>query len=132
MPSEVINTLNNHFAIVDLQISTPKVSHSIKDEDDLLSNRSDKRIHSDGDDDEEVVVQPPPAEDDLLSDWSEINNDDDGGEPCVGYMNDVEPVKDSDDNESSDSDADVLLDDDTREVQMVVNSSDEDKNAGSV
>ncbi|KAK9208792.1 hypothetical protein WN944_001152 [Citrus x changshan-huyou] len=113
LPSEVINTLNDHFTRVDLERGTPKVSHSIKDEDELLSNRSDKRIHSDDDDDdddedededEEVDVQPPPAEDDLLSDWldKEINNDDDGGEPCVG------------------------------EVEMVVNSLDEDKNAGSV
>ncbi|KAH9789142.1 SWIM-type domain-containing protein [Citrus sinensis] len=136
LPSEVINTLNDHFTRVDLERGTPKVSHSITDEDELLSNRSDKRIHSDDDEDEdeEVAVQPPPAEDDLLSDWSdkEINNDDDGGEPCVRYTNDVEPVEDSDDNEGSDSDADVLLDDDTREVEMVVNSSDEDKNAGSV
>ena len=136
LPTEVINTLNDHFTRVDLERGTPNISHSIKDEDELLSNRSDKRIDSDDDDDEdeEVAVQPPPAEDDLLSDWSdkEINNDDDGGEPCVGYMNDVEPVEDSDDNEGSDSDANVLLDDDTREVEMVVNSSDEDKNAGSV
>ena len=79
-------------------------------------------------------MQPPPAEDDLLSDWldKEINNDDDDGEPCVGYMNGVKAVEDNDDNEGNDSDADVLLDNDTREVEMVVNSSDEDKNAGSV
>ncbi|KAK9184279.1 hypothetical protein WN943_024627 [Citrus x changshan-huyou] len=139
LPSEVINTLNDHFTRVDLERGTPKVSHSIKDEDELLSNRSDKRIHSDDDDEEEdedekVAMQPPPAEDDLVLDWSdkEINNDNDGGEPCVGYTNDIKPVEDSDDNEGNDSDADVLLDDDTREVEMVVNSSNEDKNAGSV
>lgn len=49
------------------------------------------------------------------------------------------PVEDSDDNDGSegdqrdsDCDADFVLNDDTREVQMVINSSDEDINFGNV
>ncbi|KAK9184716.1 hypothetical protein WN943_025067 [Citrus x changshan-huyou] len=130
-------------------MSTPKVRHPTKDEDDLLSNWSGKRLDS-GDDDEGDGEEPTvPVEDDLLSEWSDkgvgSNDNDDGEEgdgeqpPPTMSVDDTAPVEDSDDSDGnegtqrdSDSDADIFLDDDTREFQMVVNSSDEDMNLGSV
>ncbi|KAH9744160.1 SWIM-type domain-containing protein [Citrus sinensis] len=129
--------------------STSKVRHPTKDEDDLLSNWSGKRLDS-GDDDEGDGEEPTVlVEDDLLSEWSDkgvgSNDDDDGKEgdgeqpPPTVSVDDTAPVEDSDDSDGSrgnqhdsDSDADIFLDDDTREFQMAVNSSDEDMNLGSV
>ena len=85
-------------------------------------------------------------EDKLLSDWSDKRSDSDGEEPVVQPIpnmpiDDIVSVEDSDDSEGSedsqcesDSDrsGDGLLDDDTRVVEMVVNSSDDDINVGSV
>lgn len=87
------------------------------------------------------------VKDDLLSDQSnkEIDNDDDGGEklivqlPLTMSIDDIVLVEDNDDSEGNkgsqcdnDSDANNLLDDDTREVQMVVNSSNDAINISSV
>ncbi|KAK9184816.1 hypothetical protein WN943_025167 [Citrus x changshan-huyou] len=148
LPSEAITTLNDQFNRAEHQ-STPKVRHPTKDEDDLLSNWSSKRLDS-GDDDEGDGEEPTvPVEDDLLSKWSDkgvgSNDDDDSEEgdgeqpPPTVFVDDTAPVEDSDDSDGSegnqrdsDSDANIFLDDDTREFQMVVNSSDEDMNLGSV
>lgn len=53
--------------------------------------------------------------------------------PSIVYVDDTEPIQDNDDNEGSkgnqcdsDNDADDLLNDYTKEVKMVVNSSDDD------
>ncbi|KAH9700194.1 SWIM-type domain-containing protein [Citrus sinensis] len=104
LPSEAITTLNDQFNRAEHQ-STSKVRHPTKDEDDLLSNWSDDGEEGDGE-------QPPPTV----------------------SVDDTAPVEDSDGNEGnqhdSDSDADIFLDDDSREFQMVVNSSDEDMNLG--
>ena len=145
LPSEAITTLNDQINRAEQQ-STSKVRHPTKDEDDLLSNWSGKRLDS-GDDDEGDGEEPTaPIEDDLLSEWSDkevgSNDDDDGKEgdgeqpPPTVSADDTAPVEDSDDSDDnsgsggnqhdSDSDADIFLDDDTREFQMVVNSSDED------
>ncbi|KAH9681520.1 SWIM-type domain-containing protein [Citrus sinensis] len=148
LPSEAITTLNDQINRAEHQ-STSKVRHPTKDEDDLLSNWSGKRLGS-GDDDEGDGEEPTvPVEDDLLSEWSDkgvgSNDDDDGEEgdgeqpPPTMSVDDTALVEDSDDNDGSggnqhdsDSDANIFLDDDTREFQMVVNSSDEDMNLGSV
>ncbi|KAH9780252.1 SWIM-type domain-containing protein [Citrus sinensis] len=150
LPSEAITTLNDQFNRAEHQ-STSKVRHPTKDEDDLLSNWSGKRLDNGDDDDDEGDGEEPtvPAEDDLLSEWSDkgvgSNDDDDGEEgdgeqpPPTVSVDDTAPVEDSDDNDGSegnqhdsDSDADIFLDNDSREFQMVVNSSDEDMNLGSV
>ncbi|KAK9193218.1 hypothetical protein WN944_003915 [Citrus x changshan-huyou] len=148
LPSEAITTLNDQINRAEHQ-STSKVRHPTKDEDDLLSNWSGKRLDS-GDDDEGDGKEPTvPVEDDLLSEWSDkgvgSNDDDDGKEgdgeqpPPTVSVDDTAPVEDSDDSDGSggnqhdsDNDADIFLDDDTREFQMAVNSSDEDMNLGSV
>ncbi|KAH9718054.1 SWIM-type domain-containing protein [Citrus sinensis] len=127
MSSEVIDILNDQ--------GTPEVSHTDQeggegygheatatihegeiDEDKLLSDWSDKRSDSDG---EELVVQPIPTMpvDDIVS---------------VDDIDDSEGSQDSQCESDSDGGGDGLLDDDTRAVEMVVNSSDDDINVGSV
>ena len=58
LPSEVIITLNDKFNRAVHQ-STPKVRHQVKDEDDLLSNWSGKRLDSDDDQDDEDDGEEP-------------------------------------------------------------------------
>lgn len=85
-----------------------------------------------------------PVEDDMLYDWSNkrIDNDDDGEKLIVQppfSIDDIVPVEDNDDSKVSkgnqcdnDSDANNLLDDDIKEVQIVVNFSNDNINIGSV
>ncbi|KAH9671368.1 SWIM-type domain-containing protein [Citrus sinensis] len=104
LSSEVIDILNDQ--------ATSEVSHTIQEE----GNWSDKRINSDG---EEPVVQPIPTMlvDDIVS--VEDNDDSEGSE-------------DNQCGSDSDRDGDGLLNDDTRAVEMVVDSSDDDINVGNM
>ncbi|KAH9655260.1 SWIM-type domain-containing protein [Citrus sinensis] len=137
LSSEVIDILNDG--------GTPEVTHT---DQEGVSNRDefDDMQRGYGHEATATIHEGEIDEDKLLSDWSDKRSDNDGEEPVVQpiptmLVDDIVSVDDIDDSEGSEdsqceSDSngggDGLLDDDTRAVEMVVNSSDDDINLGSV
>ncbi|KAH9715583.1 SWIM-type domain-containing protein [Citrus sinensis] len=135
--SEVIDMLNDQ--------ATPEVSHTVQEEGSNRDEFDDMQTGY-GHEATATIHEGEIDEDKLLSYWSDKRSDSDGEELVVQPIptmpvDDIVSVEDSDDSEGSednqcesDSDGggDGLLDDDTRAVEMVVNSSDDDINVGSV
>ncbi|KAH9749969.1 SWIM-type domain-containing protein [Citrus sinensis] len=137
LSSEVIDILNDG--------GTPEVTHT---DQERGSNRDefDDMQRGYGHEATATIHKGEIDEDKLLSDWSDKRSDNDGEEPVVQpiptmLVDDIVSVDDIDDSEGSEdsqceSDSngggDGLLDDDIRAVEMVVNSSDDDINLGSV
>ncbi|KAK9192926.1 hypothetical protein WN944_003621 [Citrus x changshan-huyou] len=137
LSSEVIDILNDQ--------ATSEVSHTVQEEG---SNRNefDDMQRGYGHEAAATIHEGEIDEEELLSDWSDKMINSDGEEPVVQpiptmHVDDIVSVEDSNDSEGSednqcesdsDGDGDDLLNDDTTAVEMVVDSSDDDINVGSI